>query len=1453
MFAFEKKEETYLTKAIYAYGINKNVYNPFFLIDDNSVFYCIGVNGVVHFLSEKKQRFLLGAENSYGIICLGISNDKKLLALGEKSLNKPFISIFTNSYKLVKRLFLNISDNESKIMNITFSSKNKYLYCITNGSTKSLFICYDWIQEKLIFSKIFPASLFNENCEIYLNTQNSSYIALLSVSRVKHTDSNSKGDAATQNGAGTWDSDDKPNDFCTDEGTKRDVYLYQNVDRNLVDVKIKNKKLEKIDNRFSCCCWLNDGVLLLINKNNYLVFYDVRKEKLKIYNKHLSSDKIVKVMCLSRGFLLYDYEFIYIYEKSVDLTTNLSYSLKYYVRFNYSTLLKSYCVLSPNEQFLYFLTQDGNLKKFDLTKDKIQGENMYGVDYESLRNGGTSVMVKKEKWDNSASTANKLDEKSGEGATREELCAVKCNGEEGGITQLAGESAQQSDYSSRLSADDNLKEGEKNIETVINEISSAKINDFDVCLKYPLIIVCYDDNMIRIINYKKKEVIMSSSFNNEPLRLSIHCSGHLLLVAFTDKLRLYHILYNKLKVKKEIFLKNCSCCKFANGGNFMAVSKISTIYIYKTYSYDLLFVLKSHVNYITDIVWSLNDFSIFSIGKDGYLFEYALYNNGNKNIEVMQKEKKFLSIDLEYINEKNKKKENNNENNSMEKIKFENEHKSFNNHRSNEIKNIFISCDDKTIKQFCDAKIECIMETEYVMNKIVLYKNKFLISTFHNGFFCRIRFYVLPLCGLYLEIPCHVLNCVNLKFDVNKELLFSCSRDGSIYIFSLEKIDDCFLSPGSMITMGELPCVNVREQLPIQPSTYTPTHSENQSRAQSQLDGLDNGRVCDEDGKGKGDLFTGVYFNEEKRRAHGEAAKGETKLSLSDLKNTDTTLAVDSQAQASFPSTSPSTFPSPGLEGIEGNENDRGRVERMYPFLMYDLGNKTNYFLNEEEQKNEDILIDFYYVQKKNKEVLELQKKITNLRNEMILEMKNKESIYKNDMKKLKKEKDMEIQKLIKINKNIVKEKEKTENKCKESLYELEEKHTYFINQLNSQFYLTNKICEEKFLKLEEEFNTYKKNSTCEILHLQNEHQAKINQLVREKRDQLEKKEDYIKNTIIKYENIQREKDEYIKRLEEDVDEEILIITQKYQEEIDSLKNDKHDLLGKFKLYEYIESELKEGIQLEKDKFNVDILKLDVDNLKECIMTKEKEIESKNGDIANLNKRNDELEKLKIVLTQKIKDLESSLSPKESEIKMMREKIDEMAKCFENNHKKTVNLQIEINEYKMKIKSLHDDLTNYNKTIGNYEKILKNLQEHIKECYLHLHDKKIFNSSFLNLYNKFHKVNDVKNYDTKNVFSEYIRQKEHLENMIEVLKEKLEKETEAFRTEKIKMMSENSLLLKEINDLKMDLNFLKSECHDEKLKNRKIKFLKREKNAHLAAKKSGTLNQSCAASAEGIK
>lgn len=61
---------------------------------------------------------------------------------------------------------------------------------------------------------------------------------------------------------------------------------------------------------------------------------------------------------------------------------------------------------------------------------------------------------------------------------------------------------------------------------------------------------------------------------------------------------------------------------------------------------------------------------------------------------------------------------------------------------------------------------------------------------------------------------------------------------------------------------------------------------------------------------------------------------------------------------------------------------------------------------------------------------------------------------------------------------------------------------------------------------------------------------------------------------------------------------------------------------------------------------------------------------------------------------------------------------------------------------------------------------------------------------------------------------EYARQREHLERNLATLKKKVVKEGELHRTDYVRIMQENVSLIKEINELRRELKFTRSQVYD---------------------------------------
>lgn len=79
----------------------------------------------------------------------------------------------------------------------------------------------------------------------------------------------------------------------------------------------------------------------------------------------------------------------------------------------------------------------------------------------------------------------------------------------------------------------------------------------DLCTRKPLIATCSSDKYIRIWNYEERTLEVSKAFTEEPYCLSIHPSGHHLVVGFADKVKMMNIIVHNSQIKhyKEIPFK----------------------------------------------------------------------------------------------------------------------------------------------------------------------------------------------------------------------------------------------------------------------------------------------------------------------------------------------------------------------------------------------------------------------------------------------------------------------------------------------------------------------------------------------------------------------------------------------------------------------------------------------------------------------------------------------------------------------------------------------------------------------------------------------------------------------------------------------------------------------------------------------------------------------------------
>jgi len=156
----------------------------------------------------------------------------------------------------------------------------------------------------------------------------------------------------------------------------------------------------------------------------------------------------------------------------------------------------------------------------------------------------------------------------------------------------------------------------------------------DLAYERPLLITVANDNTARIWNYQTQKCELYHFFrSDEPLSVAISATGFQILVSFKDRIRLYNILMNKLKFCKETVLKNTKCIKFSHGSQYWAAASGISVVIYESKSFAQLQIYQGHMMSVTRLIWAVGDEVVFSAGSDGNVYGWPIANNGR--IEVV--------------------------------------------------------------------------------------------------------------------------------------------------------------------------------------------------------------------------------------------------------------------------------------------------------------------------------------------------------------------------------------------------------------------------------------------------------------------------------------------------------------------------------------------------------------------------------------------------------------------------------------------------------------------------------------------------------------------------------------------------------------------------------------------------------------------------------------------------
>ncbi|XP_017737439.1 PREDICTED: cilia- and flagella-associated protein 57 isoform X3 [Rhinopithecus bieti] len=499
----------------------------------------------------------------------------------------------------------------------------------------------------------------------------------------------------------------------------------------------------------------------------------------------------------------------------------------------------------------------------------------------------------------------------------------------------------------------------------------------------------------------------------------------------------------------------------------------------------------------------------------------------------------------------------------------------------------------------------------------------------------------------------------------------------------------------------------------------------------------------------------------------------------------------------------------------------------------------------------EEVLVTKTDMEEKAQVMLELKTRVEELKMENEYQLRLKDMNYSEKIKELTDKFIQEMESLKTKNQVLRTEKEKQDVYHREHIEDLLDKQSRELQDLeccnNQKLLLEYEKYQELQLKSQRMQEEYEKQlrdndetKSQALEELTEFYEAKL----QEKTTLLEEAQEDVRQQL-------REFEETKKQIEEDEDREIQDIKTKYEKKLRDEKESNLRLKGETgimrKKFSSLQKEIEERtndietLKGEQVKLQgvIKSLEKDIQGLKREIQERDETIQDKEKRIYDLKKKNQELGKFKFVLDYKIKELKKQIEPRENEIRVMKEQIQEMEAELENFHKQNTQLELNITELWQKLRATDQEMRrerqkpcllsgpcrftslNSSETIKSLwerdlEALVKRFKTDLHNCVAYIQEPRLLKEKIRGLFEKYVQRADMVEIAGLNtdLQQEYARQREHLERNLATLKKKVVKEGELHRTDYVRIMQENVSLLKEMNELRRELKFTRSQVYD---------------------------------------
>jgi len=315
---------------------------------------------------------------------------------------------------------------------------------------------------------------------------------------------------------------------------------------------------------------------------------------------------------------------------------------------------------------------------------------------------------------------------------------------------------------------------------------------------------------------------------------------------------------------------------------------------------------------------------------------------------------------------------------------------------------------------------------------------------------------------------------------------------------------------------------------------------------------------------------------------------------------------------------------------------------------------------------------------------------------------------------------------------------------------------------------------------------------------------------------------------------------ETLQQLEQDADQEIEGLKDFYETQLSQERDDKVRLRGQAGLHRKHHEDLKRQLAKRDEDLRLHIeearkrqdrietlVKEREFNLKE-IAERDRMITEKEQMIYNLKMKNVDLEKFRHILDYKIIELRAQIDPKNEDLASMSRDVAGMDTDLEEYHRKNKLLQQDITSLQAKHRGLQEESSSQRRKLTASKQVLLRFSQDLSDVGK-LAEDVTFKDALSAFHKKYQDVDELaltagSNASAKGITDanaaaaassggstaarDATRETEYLEKTIESLKRSLRKDAETHRLGNMRIMSEQTSLLSEINELRKELSFL---------------------------------------------